>query len=61
MVAGGDCGFARLGWLVVTVGLQWFVFVCDFGSWGLGGGGGGVGGGCGYGWWWLWLWLWVYG
>ena len=46
MVAGGDCGFARLGWLVVTVGLQWFVFVCDFGGWGLGGGG--VGGcGCG--------------
>ena len=35
-----------LGWLVVTVGLQWFVFVCDFGGWGLGGGG--VGGcGCG--------------
>ena len=58
MVDGGDCGFVGLGWLVVTVGLQWFVFVCDFGSWGLGGGGGG---GCGCGWWWLWLWLWVYG
>ena len=53
MVAGGDCGFARLGWLVVTVGLQWFVFVCDFGGWGLAGGSGG--GGCGCGWWWLWV------
>ena len=40
----------ELGWLVVTVGLQWFVFVCDFGGWGLGGGG--VGGcGCGNDWW----------
>ena len=29
MGAGGDSGFAGLGWLVVTVGLQWFVFVCD--------------------------------
>ena len=39
-------GFAGLGWLVVIVGLQWFVFVCDFGGWWLGGGG--VGGcGCG--------------
>ena len=29
MLDGGDCGFARLSWPVVTVGLQWFVFVCD--------------------------------
>ena len=50
-----DCGWRwlwvcyGLGWLVVTMGLlglRWFVFVCDFGGWGLGGGG--VGGcGCG--------------
>ena len=57
MVAGGDYGFAGLGWLVVTVsllGLYWFVFVYDFGGGGLGGGGGG-GGGCDCGWWLLWL------
>ena len=56
-MAGGDYGFAGLGWLVVTVsllGLYWFVFVYDFGGWGLGGGGGG-GGGCDCGWWLLWL------
>ena len=35
MVAYGDWVCYGLGWLVVTVGLQWFVFVCDLvvGGW----------------------------
>ena len=55
MGAGGDSGFAGLGWLVVTVGLQWFVFVCDLvvGGWvvvvmAVVVGGGGCGCGCGF-------------
>ena len=62
MVAYGDWVCCGLGWLVVIVGLQWFVFVCDLVV------GGSVvvvvvmavvvgGGGCGCGWWWLWLWV----
>ena len=53
-VGDGGCGdyrFVGLGllWVGSTGGDCGFVFVCDFGGWGLGGGGGGYD--CG--WWWL--------